>query len=393
MHPKSAGLVRLLVRVGLVALVAWLIVGNLQFDDTLRLRDDSVLRGRVEALASGDFEVHGDTVRTVERGDVAVRKGEVPDVAYGLKTLARRVGDRPLDGVLVLLVLGAVAALMGWRWHRLLRAVELEVSLLDAVRLTFIGGFFNTVVPGSTGGDVVKAWYAAKRTKRGTRAVLSVIVDRLMGLVTLLLLASVALAVIRRGDALADARLAVILIWVATVGGLTLLVSPRLRRWLGLEALARRLPFQRVVSEVAAAARLYSEHPATLLFAFGLSLINQVAIASVVWWLARALEIDGVTWIACLALVPLANLFSAIPLVPGGWGVGELAFVWLFAPLGVAPTEAIGLSVVYRLSFLLVNLPGGLLWILQRDAPAPEEMAARVSAATEHVRDAEPRPE
>ena len=52
---------------------------------------------------------------------------------------------------------------------RYLRAIGVRLSFWNAHRLTFIGFFFNNVVPGATGGDVVKAVYVA-RTARGAGA-------------------------------------------------------------------------------------------------------------------------------------------------------------------------------------------------------------------------------
>jgi uncharacterized protein (TIRG00374 family) len=120
----------------------------------------------------------------------------------------------------------------------------------------------------------------------------------------------------------------------------------------------------------------------TLGTALGISLVNHATNATACYFLAQALGIEGVSLGAALALVPLANLLSAIPLLPGGWGVGELAFAYFFGQVGVPATEAVGLSVVFRLAVLGVNLPGGLLWIFWRGHPSTEKIAADVEAVT-----------
>ena len=66
------------------------------------------------------------------------------------------------------------------RWWLLLRASNLPQTLIRAFRLTFIGCFFNNVVPGQTGGDLVRAYYIARENKgRKTDSILTVIVDLL----------------------------------------------------------------------------------------------------------------------------------------------------------------------------------------------------------------------
>ena len=39
--------------------------------------------------------------------------------------------------------------------------------------LNMVGAFYNSFMPGSTGGDLIKAYYAAKHTTHKVRAVLS----------------------------------------------------------------------------------------------------------------------------------------------------------------------------------------------------------------------------
>ena len=75
------------------------------------------------------------------------------------------------------------------RWHWLLRANDLRVSYCEALRFTWIGYFFNNLIPGQTGGDVAKAVYIMKHC-HSTKlpALVSVLVDRALGLISLLLL-------------------------------------------------------------------------------------------------------------------------------------------------------------------------------------------------------------
>src|SRR5205823_4932849 len=68
------------------------------------------------------------------------------------------------------------------RWYLLVRAVGLPIRLTDAFRLGLIGFFFNTFLPGSIGGDAVKAVGLARSQKRRTVAVATVIMDRAIAL-------------------------------------------------------------------------------------------------------------------------------------------------------------------------------------------------------------------
>ncbi|HTU17713.1 MAG TPA: lysylphosphatidylglycerol synthase transmembrane domain-containing protein, partial [Gemmataceae bacterium] len=96
-----------------------------------------------------------------------VRSGEPINAGYLLFALVFAVGSTMLTFV---------------RWYILVRAVELPFRLIDAFRLGFIGLFFNSFMPGSVGGDVIKAAVLAGEQDRRTVAVATVIMDRVIAL-------------------------------------------------------------------------------------------------------------------------------------------------------------------------------------------------------------------
>ena len=71
-------------------------------------------------------------------------------------------------------------AIVGLRWWLLLRTQSIFISLWAAVKLYFLGWFYNICMPGSVGGDLVRAWYVTKHTDKRFEAVLSVFVDRVV---------------------------------------------------------------------------------------------------------------------------------------------------------------------------------------------------------------------
>ena len=64
----------------------------------------------------------------------------------------------------------------------LVRAQDLPFTLPNAMRLGLVAFFFNAFLPGSIGGDIVKAAFLAKEQSRRTVAVATVIIDRAVGL-------------------------------------------------------------------------------------------------------------------------------------------------------------------------------------------------------------------
>src|SRR5205814_3439056 len=84
-----------------------------------------------------------------------------------------------------------VFLITSFRWWLLLRALEIPMTLARTFVINMVGAFYNTFMPGSTGGDLLKAYYASKHTDHRTRAVLSVIIDRVIGLVALIIMGGV----------------------------------------------------------------------------------------------------------------------------------------------------------------------------------------------------------
>lgn len=98
----------------------------------------------------------------------------------------------PTAAVWSLVFMGATIVLGTLRWRMVLRVHGINLSLGRAAEISLVAHFFNSFLLGSTGGDLMKAFYAARETSnRKTEAVVTVLVDRLIGLLSMLLFAAV----------------------------------------------------------------------------------------------------------------------------------------------------------------------------------------------------------
>jgi len=75
------------------------------------------------------------------------------------------------------------------RWRILLRVLSIKIDFLPATNLMFLGLFYNNCLPGSVGGDFLRAWYVTKHTYKRFEAALSVFVDRAVGLAGMFIMA------------------------------------------------------------------------------------------------------------------------------------------------------------------------------------------------------------
>lgn len=262
-------------------------------------------------------------------------------------------------------VFGVLAAVFGGflfgvtRWWRLLSVCGVATPYVTVMRLTMLGMFFNLVVPGLTGGDIVKAGLAAKEHPGGKgSAVMAVALDRLIGLWALLMIAFVSAVVLRESLGVLVAPLG--LIAIGATGGFIVLGVPLIRDVLGAKRIMGWIPAR--FSGFVDALRSLSGRPWEFFFAALLSLGNHVCIGLAVFAVARGIG-DETSFLGCLAATVVASAVSAVPLAPGGWGVGEAAYAAMFSLLGSGEAVGFAVSVSYRLCQTGISLMcGAALW-------------------------------
>lgn len=268
---------------------------------------------------------------------------------------------------------GGLAQAFGWmalgilvtstRWWRLLAAAGCATTWWNALRLTFLGYFFNIVVPGLTGGDLVKAVLSAKENPgQRARAAVSVFVDRLIGLFALIVLGAAALLWL--GPEFAELRLPVLLSLAGGTAGAVLYAAPPLRRLVRFDALLQRLPLGGAIKQVDEAILVYSKRLVTVLLALGLSFVNHAAVILAIVALGRAFGEQALGLARYAAAVSIANATAALPVAPGGWGLREAAYAVLFEQLGSTATLGLAVSVGFGLCLFAIGLFGGLFLLL-----------------------------
>ena len=121
--------------------------------------------------------------------------GELVGIFKGLNILV-------FIGALVLYVIAQLIFVL--RWWVMLRAQHIRIDYGAAVKLHFLGLFYNNCLPGSVGGDLLRAWYVTKHTEKKVEAVLSVFVDRAIGLSCTVVIAGFCYWLILRGGAVEE---------------------------------------------------------------------------------------------------------------------------------------------------------------------------------------------
>jgi uncharacterized protein (TIRG00374 family) len=304
------------------------------------------------------------------------------------------VGDRVW--VFALAAMGPLLAIIltALRFHGLLHTQDIPIRRWEAIRLTFLGQFFNTIAPGTVGGDLVKAWYIRKHTDRPAATLVTVFLDRVMGLVELTLMATVMLSIVLLAglEDFATLRPAVIAVAVlagTTVVALALLFSPALRRLLHLQKIYGRLSIAHHFEVAGEAARLFGRRPWALLRALGMTVLAHAAFIGGIALMGYSIRLE-VPFYSYFVYLPLVYLLGAVPITPGGVGLIEKLYVGFFAAVGAGASSVLALALLARFIPAIWSLPGLWVAVTGPKLPKPSEMAAELDAEPD---EAEPDPQ
>ncbi len=274
----------------------------------------------------------------------------------------------PLLLLLSVLVFPINYVITSLRWHELLKAVEIRLGIGRVFVLNMVGSFYNTFIPGTTGGDLLKAYYASKQTPRRASAVMSVVVDRAIGLLSLIVLGGALSAwqYFQTDPANAAVRLACgrvaggsAILVAAAILAVEMIAHPILSRYTGMAFLLRRLPMQRMVQTVVGILATYRSRwklvVSMLILTFPVHLTT--IISAMLAGRAFGLPMPVAYYFVCIPVIVLAG---AVPVSPQGAGVMEFFAIALTRQHGVTISQAFALTMSIRLVAILWNLTGGI---------------------------------
>jgi uncharacterized protein (TIRG00374 family) len=269
--------------------------------------------------------------------------------------------------------------LSAWRWWLLLRPVRLDVPYLRMVAFYFIGMFFNIFLPTIVGGDAVKAILLARETGAPARSTMSVFMERNVGLLALLTIATAAAFVAPPVDVRGFNLLQLTLIVFAAfiVANVVLANRPAYKL---VDYLVALTPLARIRSR---AASLYealvpyrdARWRGLIAAATAQSFLFQAVVILVVFLNANALGLS-VPLAALAVFVPLISLAGMLPVSVNGLGLREALYLLLFGRIGVPADAAVSMALLYFAVTMAASLPGGIVYALQR---GPRSLSEKTS--------------
>jgi glycosyltransferase 2 family protein len=324
-----------------------------------------------------------------ETVEVVVKRGKYYPLWFALKAaislgliivVLRRVdfvttweNSRQLSGTLIasiVIMFAAQTYVAAWRWWVILRHHHIDIGLFATVRICLIGAFFNQLLPTSFGGDVARAWYVYRSGFGRKISVISVLSDRIYGMLTLACLAIILFPVLLHFSVSGEALI--------VVGALSTGASLALMAAFWLDCLpgwARRWAIIRHLGSLSAATRALMMDKRAVLPLLGLSfLVHAITVLAILVLLAAVAP--HVNLLLCAALVPVIMLMVTVPISIAGWGVRESIMIYGLGLANVRPEAALIVSIMVGLSLAAVGLLGGVTWFIRVNRDRPSQSVA-----------------
>lgn len=265
---------------------------------------------------------------------------------------------------------GGSIVLTFFRWYLLVIALDFPFRFGDALRLGFLGYLFNYVAPGAVGGDVVKGVLMAREQKgRRSVAVATILLDRILGLMGLLIVGAGATLLVT--DKIEHREEIVTVLWGGSIAGLTgllVMLHPATPASWWMKRLIRVPKIGGIVADIADGISLYQTRRAVVALTVVLSVIGHFGIISSFYCCARVIATAAETpsYVTHLLLIPLAEIVGVIVPLPGGVGALEAAVQESYRLAGF--NAGIGLLAVgaYRVTTILVAAIGSIYYLGSR---------------------------
>jgi glycosyltransferase 2 family protein len=265
----------------------------------------------------------------------------------------------PLHVLLASLAIVAGQFIAALRWVLILHHWNIALTIWQAFKLNLTGLFFNLVLPGTVGGDVVRIALLSRFHGRTLEAATSVLLTRVVGFLVLLGVGVIA------GLAFSSTIMPRLVVWIFATGSVGAVVaaygvlrSTWLERWLE----RTRSGFGRSIQQAIEALRSLGENRAVVSGIVLLSLAIQLVSIHAYYEAGRGLGI-GLSWIDCLRIMPIAMMALAVPITIFGLGVRENVLMIMLGTLGIGEASAVALAIVWLMAYAMACAFSGIAFL------------------------------
>lgn len=259
-----------------------------------------------------------------------------------LSLLQKLIHDPEILICSILLWLVGNVFMTSLRWQRLVAGMGLKLSIFKAMLLNLVGFFFNIVSPGAVGGDLIKSVYVYRDQPHGrkTPALLSILLDRIIGLYGIFTIATV-VAVFTNSfqheqTFICTSSLFSLVFFLAMTAFFASIFIPfKAGKDPFLAFFSKKVIGFSLLKKIYEAISQFKERPWYLVQAWLLAVGFQLLL--IAFFLLVTVKISGSSFLVqdFITVYPIGAISIALPVAPGGMGVGHLAFERIFYLIGV----------------------------------------------------------
>ena len=264
---------------------------------------------------------------------------------------------------LTLLLISSTYFLGALRWWLILKSFNYKLDLLYILKITYIGAFFNNVLFGSYGGDLVKGYYIYKFTNNLAKPALTIIIDRLFGLIGLIIIGIISFIFFSNGEFFKYFSInysllisSFFILLISTISIILLLKSNLFKKknliinyFNSFLSLAKKNMLIFITCLILSSIIFIAVH-------FGTFLISDIIY-------------DFKIGIEKIFLINFfTTIINTLPITPGGLGLGELAFSKannFFSQNHDHISNIANVIILFRIINVFACLPGAIIYVLQ----------------------------
>jgi uncharacterized protein (TIRG00374 family) len=292
-------------------------------------------------------------------------RAQLPTVFHYLKEI--KIGYFLL--AVMIFFLGMIA--IAYRLRLVIQVHGTKLSVAAAYYVNLIALFFNNVLPSSLGGEMMRAYYLYKDSKGSVSVFGAVVVDRMFGLVTMLLISISTIFFFDSAQGSHKIMGSIVMLTAATVTLSIFIFNKKI-----VDTLTQlHIPFLPAIfidkiKEIYRAMYEYREHKGIFGNCIALTVIGQTVYILANYLLARSLAID----------IPLGFFFFFVPILlimgvapsVNGIGVREATFLFYLTEF-TTPEKALALSLLTTFFMIFVGMIAGGIYAFKGALSPGEE--------------------
>jgi hypothetical protein len=285
--------------------------------------------------------------------------------------LLANLKDHPIALIMAVALNIINFSLVSIRWKSILGArSSTDIPLIGMLKITWIGQFFSSVLPGSVSGDLVKILYVQKFDQVFSKQFLfaSILIDRLMGLSGLIFLVGIntlcfSSHILQNAPAMEPllkfnyllmfiiiASLVIFMYWHQAIRSILVYIQSKFLAGILTRLIALWDDLVMIRSK--------------MVKAIILSVLTQLVGVVIFWSLIYPFVGNQMDFVQALAFIPLGLMTLALPIAPSGLGVGHAIFQKLFEYSGI--NNGASLFNIFFVVTLIVNVLGVVPYLLSK---------------------------